>query len=357
MKMLQFVALVAGLLMASDAQVSNMADDAKLHGFLSGHMPVRSGDYDKFVIPNLNSIKHASRPNVLSYGKDPAVHGIAASDVHESHIAILHDQPTRPAEYTEDLGLPKSADQQEKKAVQKLLAYDTNTAISLSAIGAALLTLVTMLGARVRRGLQPTTLLASSSAPMVPALEENILELEPQDSIPPPFTAVATESRPPHQVNLKMAAALAPVSRRLALSFAPAAIAFAPSLAQAADNKSVKADAARVLEALQPLEGLIDENKWDGVRTVLKTPPVAELWERSLASKNYVRNAALAAGDPDLIELTEDLSSALQLADQYVYDNNFIYFQPGNGKVKIKEPKDQIKVAKTKLKAIIASLE
>ena len=38
------------------------------------------------------------------------------------------------------------------------------------------------------------------------------------------------------------------------------------------------------------------------------------------------------------------------------YDNNFIYFQPGNGKVKTKEPKDQISVAKNKLKAIIASL-
>ena len=45
------------------------------------------------------------------------------------------------------------------------------------------------------------------------------------------------------------------------------------------------------------------------------------------------------ASDPELIELSEDLSSALQLTDQYVYDNNFIYFQPGNGKLKYKEPK------------------
>ena len=50
------------------------------------------------------------------------------------------------------------------------------------------------------------------------------------------------------------------------------------------------------------------------------------------ASKNWLRAEALAAGDPELIELSEDLSSALQLTDQYVYDNNFIYFQPGNGK-------------------------
>ena len=46
---------------------------------------------------------------------------------------------------------------------------------------------------------------------------------------------------------------------------------------------------------------------------------------------------------------------ALQLADQFTYDNNFIYFQPGNGKVKIKEPKDQIKIASKKLGDLIGS--
>ena len=83
--------------------------------------------------------------------------------------------------------------------------------------------------------------------------------------------------------------------------------------------------------------------------------PIAELWNLG-ASKNWLRAEALAAGDPELIELSEDLSSALQLTDQYVYDNNFIYFQPGNGKLKYKEPKDQVKVAQSKLKQIIAAL-
>jgi len=88
---------------------------------------------------------------------------------------------------------------------------------------------------------------------------------------------------------------------------------------------------------------------------VLKAPPVNELWNLG-NGRSWIRTYALDEGDPDLIELAEDLSSALQLSDQYVYDNNFIYFQPGSGKLKIKEPKDQIAVAKTKLKAIIASL-
>ena len=38
-----------------------------------------------------------------------------------------------------------------------------------------------------------------------------------------------------------------------------------------------------------------------------------------------------------------------QLADQFTYDNNFIYFQPGSGKVKIKEPKQQVQLASQKL--------
>ena len=48
-------------------------------------------------------------------------------------------------------------------------------------------------------------------------------------------------------------------------------------------------------------------------------------------------------------------ASALQLADQYIYDNNFIYFQPGSGKVLIKEPKAQLKIAAKKLDEILAT--
>ena len=47
------------------------------------------------------------------------------------------------------------------------------------------------------------------------------------------------------------------------------------------------------------------------------------------------------------------MASALQLADQYTYDNNFIYFQPGNGKVKIKEPKQQLAIAMQKIDSFL----
>ena len=117
------------------------------------------------------------------------------------------------------------------------------------------------------------------------------------------------------------------LSRRQTLSLAAIALVPTPALA------STKTDAEKVLEALQPLSGFVDDGKWDAVRTVLAQSPVVELWKTG-NSKNWIRAAALSAGDPELIELSEDLSSALQLTDQYVYDNNFIYFQPGNGKAR-----------------------
>ena len=139
------------------------------------------------------------------------------------------------------------------------------------------------------------------------------------------------------------------LSRRQTLSLAAIALVPTPAFA------STKTDAEKVLEALTPLTGYVDDGKWDAVRTVLAQSPVVELWKTG-NSKNWIRAAALSAGDPELIELSEDLSSALQLTDQceaasekrrrdaiaatrclrhrYVYDNNFIYFQPGNGKAR-----------------------
>jgi hypothetical protein len=99
------------------------------------------------------------------------------------------------------------------------------------------------------------------------------------------------------------------LSRRQTLSLA--AIALAPTPASA----STKTDAEKVLEALTPLTGYVDDGKWDAVRTVLAQSPVVELWKTG-NSKNWIRAAALDAGDPELIELSEDLSSALQLTDQ-----------------------------------------
>ncbi len=51
-------------------------------------------------------------------------------------------------------------------------------------------------------------------------------------------------------------------------------------------------------------------------------------------------NLAKETGEFELLELKDELAISLQMCDQLTYDNAFVYFQPGNGKVKIKEPKD-----------------
>merc|ERR1719440_645400 len=128
----------------------------------------------------------------------------------------------------------------------------------------------------------------------------------------------------------------------------PAAALFAAPSPAAADvppqEAAIVGELQQVIELLEPLPALLEAEEWDKVRSVLKTPPVGNLWNLG-NSKNTLRKLADLRDDVELFELADDVASALQLADQFTYDNNFIYFQPGNGKVKIKEPKQQVEVA------------
>merc|ERR1711990_1106492 len=74
-------------------------------------------------------------------------------------------------------------DFEEEKAVQKIVANDSNMPISLAAIGIGLLSLATMFGVRMQRGLQSASVLGSDmSVAMAPASGDNFLELETQGS-------------------------------------------------------------------------------------------------------------------------------------------------------------------------------
>jgi hypothetical protein len=90
---------------------------------------------------------------------------------------------------------------------------------------------------------------------------------------------------------------------------------------------------------LQEIPSLLQDQEWDKVRTILKTPPVNKLWNLG-DSQNTVLKLAKETGNVDLFELKDDLAYNLQMCDQLTYDNVFVYFQPGNGKIKIKEPTD-----------------
>merc|ERR1719393_364204 len=129
-------------------------------GFLSQYMGSDASknsldDYNMFVTPRLNHMKHGGAPDALSHHNGPAEHG------------------------------PTTVFDRSARAVQKVLANDHSMPVGMSAIGVSLLTLAAMLGVRMRRRLQQATAFASSdghdtniSIALAPAAAGNILELK-----------------------------------------------------------------------------------------------------------------------------------------------------------------------------------
>jgi hypothetical protein len=151
--MVQFAVFVAGLLLIAKSQASE-------EGFLSKTDAAKStmNEYDKFISATINRGKHGNGPDALAHHNNPAEHGPAV----------------------EDLNTPKIAEKEEKQAVQKMLADDSSSPFSVSAIGVALFSLVTMIGVGIRRKFQQTTVASSSgSGPdmpinTAPALGDNV---------------------------------------------------------------------------------------------------------------------------------------------------------------------------------------
>merc|ERR1719352_1312860 len=164
--MVQLVVLVAGLLLLEEAEASDVADRSN---FLSKYVPFGSdaskssmNNYDKLITPNLNRVTHG---NALGAST------VMASTRGEPSISI------------KDFHSPKIADREDKQGAQKLLANDSYNPVALSAVGIGLILLMTMLGVRLRRGLQPTGGLGLDM-PMntVSALGDNVMEMKSQDS-------------------------------------------------------------------------------------------------------------------------------------------------------------------------------
>ena len=105
------------------------------------------------------------------------------------------------------------------------------------------------------------------------------------------------------------------------------------------DNGALILELVESREKLKQVPDLLKANQWDSVRTILKTPPVNNLWNMG-DGKNPLMKIAKATDQFELIELKDELGVSLQMCDQLTYDNVFVYYQPGNGKVKVKEPTD-----------------
>mmetsp|Transcript_28760 Transcript_28760/g.43960 ORF Transcript_28760/g.43960 Transcript_28760/m.43960 type:complete len:187 (+) Transcript_28760:93-653(+) len=111
-----------------------------------------------------------------------------------------------------------------------------------------------------------------------------------------------------------------------------------PSLASASPKTdALIADLKSSKEKMDPIPALLEANEWDKVRTILKTPPVNSLWNLG-DSKNTLVQLAKETGEFELLELKDELALSLQMCDQVTYANAFVAFQPGNGKINIKEP-------------------
>merc|ERR1719353_2326772 len=108
--------------------------------------------FSKFVLPAVSNVKHGNGPEALS-----------------SH----HNSPTEYSPATD-----------EQQAVQKLLANASNRPMTLSAIGVALFSLATMLGARLWRA-SSGSLGSDMSVAMAPASGDNNMELKAQSETTP----------------------------------------------------------------------------------------------------------------------------------------------------------------------------
>jgi hypothetical protein len=143
------------------------------------------------------------------------------------------------------------------------------------------------------------------------------------------------------------------------VSFTTAALVATSMLAPAPANAAPSSATTEYLQELQAskskiseIPNLLQEQQWEKVRTILKTPPVNKLWNLG-DSQNPVLKLAKESGNVDLFELKDDLAYSLQICDQLTYDNVFVYYQPGNGKIKIKEPQDAAIKAMQELEQII----
>ncbi len=127
-----------------------------------------------------------------------------------------------------------------------------------------------------------------------------------------------------------------PSSRRALLLSASAAAAAGvvllpacPSFAATtAIRESLIADLDTSLERISTIPPLLESAQWDKVRTVLKTPPVNQLWNLGDA-QNTLARLAKETGEMEMMDMKDELAISLQMTDQYSYDNNFIYYQPG----------------------------
>ena len=127
----------------------------------------------------------------------------------------------------------------------------------------------------------------------------------------------------------------------------------APSVLAAESTSDLVAEIQDIKSKIEPIPSLLEAQEWDKVRTILKTPPVNKVWNLG-DSQNTILKLARETGNVELLELHDELSISLQECDQLTYNNVFVYFQPGSGKINIKEPQDMAKKSISLLQQVLS---
>jgi len=107
-----------------------------------------------------------------------------------------------------------------------------------------------------------------------------------------------------------------------------------PSIALASNEETslvtLRSEIEQAKAQLGPVAGLIQDEKWDSIRTILGTPPLSACWSKTGQSKALLQRYAEAIGNdlPDGDELAalegkEDAISHLRYLDMAVYNNVF----------------------------------
>jgi len=124
--------------------------------------------------------------------------------------------------------------------------------------------------------------------------------------------------------------------------------------ASAVSTESLIEELQSSKEKIEPIQQLLENQEWDKVRQILKSPPVNKLWNLS-DNQNVILQLAKESGNVELFEMKDELALSLQMCDQLTYDNAFVYFQPGSGKVNIKEPQILARKAVSQIQTVIDS--
>ena len=119
-----------------------------------------------------------------------------------------------------------------------------------------------------------------------------------------------------------------------AVTISAVAVPLHPTYASAVDSSSgslasILSEIQKARQQMNAVPDLMKNEQWDGVRAILITPPLSDLWTKSARKSSLLQDYANAIGatptgdELAVLEAKEDLEGHLRFLDMAVYNNNF----------------------------------